>query len=157
MQCPRIQSPTESPPLKPQPNSAESLNPQTNVAEQAPQLPSIPSGAPTSVLTCPPLTPAPRRRKSLKIKQPTKISNLPPPPPLIPAPRSLANDPKPPRKPETKKKWREVDENQLIQTRSRFGKIYLFKLGLHSPFARFREEDPFKIFLIFTIVTMFVI
>ena len=31
VQCPRVQSPTESPPLKPQPNSAESLNPQRNV------------------------------------------------------------------------------------------------------------------------------
>ena len=120
VQCPRVQSPTESPPLKPQPNAAESLNLHKNVAEQAPQLPPaaqplpILSGAPTSVLTCPPLTPAPRRRKSLKIKRPTKLSNLPPPAPLTPAPRLLVNDPEPPRKAETKKKWREVDENKII-------------------------------------------
>ena len=120
MQCPRVQSPTESPPLKPQPNSAESLNPQTNVAEQtsqlppSAQLPPIPSGAPTSVLTCRPLTPAPLRRKSLKIKRPTNILNLPPPPPLTSAPGLLANDPEPPRKAETKKKWREEDENKII-------------------------------------------
>ena len=69
------------------------------------------------MLTCPPLTPAPRRRKSLKIKCPTKVSNLPPPPLLIPAPRLLANDPEPPRKAETKKKWREVDENEIIHER----------------------------------------
>ena len=68
MQCPRVQSPTESTPLKPQPNSAQSLNPQTNVEEQTAQLPPISSGASTSVLTCLPLTPAPRRRKSLRIK-----------------------------------------------------------------------------------------
>ena len=70
VQYPRVQSPTESPP-KPQPNAADSSNLQTNVAEQLPpaaQLLPVPSGAPTSVLTCPPLTPAPRRRKSLKIK-----------------------------------------------------------------------------------------
>ena len=66
------------------------------------------------MLTCPPLTPAPQRHKSLKIKQPSKISNLSPPPPLTPAPKLLANIPKPPRKPETKKKWREVDENEII-------------------------------------------
>ena len=114
MQCPRVQSPTESPPLKPHPNAAESLNLQTNVAEQTAQLPSILSGVPTSVLTCPPLTPAPRRRKSLKFKRPTKVSNLPPPPPLTPAPGLLANDPEPPRKAKTKKKWREVDENEII-------------------------------------------
>ena len=66
------------------------------------------------MLTCPPLTPAPRRRKSMKIKQPTNISNLPPPPPLIPSPGLLANDPEPRWKAETKKKWREVDENEII-------------------------------------------
>ena len=120
VQCPRVRSATKSPPLKPQPNSAESLNPQTNVAEQTAQLPlsaqllPIPSGAPTSVLTCPSLTPAPRRHKSLKIKRPTKVSNLPPPPPSTPASESLANDPEPPRKAETNKKWREVDENEII-------------------------------------------
>ena len=120
MQCPRVQSPTESPPLKPQPNAAESLNPRTNVAEQTAQLPPaaqplpIPSGAPTSVLACLPLTSTPRRRKSLKIKRPTNISNLPPPSPLIPAPRVLVNDPEPLWKAETKKKWREVDENEII-------------------------------------------
>ena len=98
MQCPRVQYPTESPP-KPQPNETESSNLQTNVAEQTAQLPPaaqplpIRSGAPTSVLTCPPLTPAPRHRKSLKIKCPTKLSNLPSPPPLTPAPGLLANDP----------------------------------------------------------------
>ena len=119
MQCPRVQSPTESPP-KPQPNEAESSNLQTNVAEQTAQLPPaaqplpIPSGAPTSVLTCPPLTPAPRRRKSLKIKHPTKLSNFSSPPPLTAAPGLLAKDPEPPRKAETKKKWREVDENEII-------------------------------------------
>ena len=64
------------------------------------------------MLTFPSLTPAPRRRKSLKIKRPFKISNLSPPPPLTPAPESLANDPL--RKTETKKKWREVDENETI-------------------------------------------
>ena len=96
------------------------LNLQTNVAEQTAQLPpaaqSLPisSGAPTSVLTCPPFTPAPRRRKSLKIKRPTKLSNIPPPPLLTPAPGLLANDPKPLRKAETKKKWREVEENEII-------------------------------------------
>ena len=63
VQCPRVQSPTELPP-KSQPNEAESSNLQTNVAEQTAQLHSavqpipIPSGAPTSVLTCPPMTPA---------------------------------------------------------------------------------------------------
>ena len=68
VQCPRVQFPTESPPLKPQPNAAESPNFQKNVSEQTAQLPPsaqpmpIPSGAPTSVLTFPPLTPAPRRR-----------------------------------------------------------------------------------------------
>ena len=82
VQCPRVQSPTELPP-KSQPNEAESSNLQTNVAEQTAQLPPaaqplpIPSGAPTSVLTCPPLTMAPRRHKSLKIKRPTKLSNIP--------------------------------------------------------------------------------
>ena len=121
VQCPRVQSPTESPPLKPQSNAAESLNPQTNVAEQTAQLPpsaqslAILSGTPTSVLTCPPLTPAPRRRKSLKIKQPTKVSNIPSPPSLTPAPGLLANDPEPPRKAETEKKRREVEENEIIQ------------------------------------------
>ena len=114
MQCPRVQFLTESSPLKPQRNSAESLNPQTNVAEQTAELPIIPSGAPTSVLTCPSLTPAPRRRKSLKIKQPTKVSNLPPPPPLTPAPESLANNPEPLQKPAIKKKWQEVGENEII-------------------------------------------
>ena len=120
VQCPRVQSPTESPPLKPQPNAAESPNLQTNVAEQTTQLPPaaqplpIFSGAPMSVLTCPPLTPTPQRRKSLKIKRPTKVSNFPPPPSLIPAPGLLANNPEPPRKAETKKKWREVDENEII-------------------------------------------
>ena len=119
MQCPRVQSPTKSPP-KPQPNAAESCNLQTNVSEQTAHLsPSaqplpIPSGTPTSVLTCPPLTPAPRRRKSLKIKRPTKLLNLPPPPPLTPAPGLPANDPEPLRKAETKKKWREVEENEII-------------------------------------------
>ena len=117
VQCPRVQSPTESPP-KHQPNAAESSNLQTNVAEQTAQLPPaaqsipIPSGAPTSVLTCPPLTRAPRRRKSLKIKRPTKLSNIPSPPPLTPKPGLL---PEPPRKAETKKKWREVEENEIIQ------------------------------------------
>ena len=103
VQSPRVQSPTELPP-KSQPNEAESSNLQTNVAEQLPPaaqpLP-IPSGAPTSVLTCPSLTPAPQRRKSLKIKQPTKLSNLPSPPSLTPAPGLF---PKPPRKAETKRK-----------------------------------------------------
>ena len=33
---------------------------------------------------------------------------------MIPAPESLASDPKPSRKAETKKKWREVDENEII-------------------------------------------
>ena len=66
------------------------------------------------MLTCLPLTPAPRRCKSLKIKRPTKVSNLPPPLPLTPAPGLLANDPEPPRKAETKNKWREVDENEII-------------------------------------------
>ena len=117
VQCPRVQSPTELPP-KSQPNEAESSNLQTNVAEQLPPaaqpLP-IPSGAPTSVLTCPALTPAPQRRKSLKIKRPTKLSNLPSPPPLTAAPGLLAKDPEPPRKAETKKKWREVEENKIIQ------------------------------------------
>ena len=119
VQCPRAQSPTESPP-KPQPNEAESSNLQTNVAEQTAQLPPaaqplpIPSGAPTLVLTCPPLTPAPRRCKSLKNKRLTKLSNLPSPPSLTPAPGLLANDPEPPRKAETKKKWREVEENEII-------------------------------------------
>ena len=119
MQCPRVQSPTESPP-KSQPNKAESSNLQKNVAEQTAQLPpaaqplSIPSGAPTSVLTCPPLTPAPRRRKSLQIKRPTKVSNIPPPPSLTPAPGLLANDPEPSRKAETKKKRRELEENEII-------------------------------------------
>ena len=119
MQCPRVQSPTESP-LKPQPNAAESSNLQTNVAEQTAQLPPaaqplpIPSAAPTSVLTCPPLTPASRRRKSLKIKRSAKLSNLPPPPPLTPAPGLLVNDLEPPQKVETKKKWREVEENEII-------------------------------------------
>ena len=37
-----------------------------------------------------------------------------PPPTLTPAPGLLANDPEPPRKAETKKKWREVDENKII-------------------------------------------
>ena len=114
VQCPRIQSPTELPP-KSQPNEAESSNLQTNVAEQLPPaaqpLP-IPSGAPTTVLTCPSLTPAPRRRKSLKIKRPTKLSNLPSPPPLTPKPGLF---PEPPRKAETKRKWREVEENEIIQ------------------------------------------
>ena len=77
VQCPKAQSPTELPP-KSQPNEAESSNLQTNVAEQLPPaaqpLP-IPSGAPTSVLSCPPLSPAPRRRKSLKIKRPTKLES----------------------------------------------------------------------------------
>ena len=120
VQCPRLQAPTDSPPLKPQLNSVESLNLQTNVSEQTTQLPpaaqplSISSGAPTSVLTCPPLTPAPRRHISLKIKRPTKLSNLPPPPPLTPAPGLLANDLEPPLKAETKKKWRKVDENEII-------------------------------------------
>ena len=120
MQCPRVQSPTEPPP-RPQLNAAESSNLQTNVAEQTAQLPPaaqplpISSDAPTSVLTCPPLTPAPRRRKSLKIKRPTKVSNLPPPPPLTPAPGLLTNDLEPPQKAETKRKWREVDENEIIQ------------------------------------------
>ena len=63
VQCPRVQSPTESP-SKPQPNEVESPDLQTNVAEQLPPaaqpLP-IPSGAPTSVLSCLPLSPAPRR------------------------------------------------------------------------------------------------
>ena len=119
MQCPRVQSPTESPP-KPQPNEAESSNLQTNVAEQTAQLPPatqpqpISSGAPTSVLTCPPLTPVPRRHKSLKIKCPTKLSNLFSPPPLTPALGLLANDAEPPRKAETKKKWREVEEIKII-------------------------------------------
>ena len=66
------------------------------------------------MLTCPPLTPAPRRRKSLKIKHPTTLSNLPSPPPLTPAPGLLANDPEPPRKAETKKKRREAEENEII-------------------------------------------
>ena len=114
VQRPRVQAPTESPP-KSQPNEAESSNLQTNVAEQLPPaaqpLP-IPSGAPTSVLSCLPLLPAPRRRKSLKIKRPTKLSNLPSPPPLTPKPGLL---PEPPRKAETKRKWREVEENEIIQ------------------------------------------
>ena len=106
--------------LKPQPNLAESLNLQTNVAEKSAQipptaqLPPIPSEALTSVLTCPPLTPAPRHCKSLKIKQLTSVSNLSSPPPLTPAPELLSNDPKPPRKAETTKKWREVDKNEII-------------------------------------------
>ena len=117
VQCPRVQSPTDLPP-KSQPNEAESSNLQTNVAEQTAQLhPAvqpipIPSGAPTSVLTCPPLTLAPRRRKSLKIKRPTKLSNLSSSPSLTPAPGSF---PKPPQKAETKRKWREVEENEIIQ------------------------------------------
>ena len=113
VQCPRVQSPTESP-SKPQPNEVESPDLQTKVVEQLPPavqpLP-IPSGAPTSVLTCPPLTRAPRRRKSLKIKRPTKLSNIPSPPPLTPKPGLLLE---PPRKAETKKKWREVEENEII-------------------------------------------
>ena len=83
---------------------------QLNFLQQLP----ISSDAPTSVLTCPLLTPAPRRHKSLKIKRPTKLLSLPPHPPLTPAPGLLANDPEPPQKAETKKKWREVDENEII-------------------------------------------
>ena len=41
-----------------------------------------------------------------------KLSNFPSPPPLTPAPGLL---PEPPRKAETKKKWREVEENEIIQ------------------------------------------
>ena len=127
VQCPKAQSPTKLPP-KSQPNEAESSNLQTNVAEQLPPaaqpLP-IPSGAPTSVLTCPSLTPAPRRRKSLKIKRPTKLSNLPSPPPLTPKPGLL---PESPRKAETKRRRK----RNYSGTRSRFRKIYPLKLGLHS-------------------------
>ena len=101
------------------------------------------------MLTCPPLTPAPRRRKSLKIKRLPKILNLPPPPPLTPAPESLANDPEPLWKAETKKKWREVDENEIIQELDP-DLVRFIRLNWDS-IRTFSRRDPFKIFLIFTI------
>ena len=72
VQCPKVQSSTVPPPLKPQLNSVKQmpLNSQTIIAEQTPHLPPtaqpppIPSGAPTTMLTCPPpLTPAPHDAK----------------------------------------------------------------------------------------------
>ena len=96
------------------------------------------------MLSCPPLTQAPRCHKSLKIKQPTKVSNLPPPPPLTPAPRLLANDPEPPQKAETKKKWWEVDENEIIHELD--PDLERFIHFNWDPICTFRVEDPFKIF-----------
>ena len=107
----------EETPLKPLRNEAE----QSPYPSPSPQLPTIPSGAPATVLTSPPsLTPAPRRRKSLKIKRPNAVSNLPPPPPLKPAPGSFATSPKPPRKTlkkekaEIRKKRREINHTETI-------------------------------------------
>ena len=128
IQCPNVESSTEPPPPKPQPIVVEKtqLNSLTNEAEQSPyppqspQLSPIPSGAPATVLTSPPLlTPAPQRHKSLKIKRPISVSNLPPPPPLKPAPGSFLTSPESPRKTlkkkaETKKKWGEIDHSETI-------------------------------------------
>ena len=123
---------TDPPPPKPQPTTAEKtlLNSLTNKAEQlpnspsSPQPPSIPSDAPATVLvTSPPLVPSPQRRKSLKIKRPSIVSNLPPPPPLKPAPGSLAPSSEPLRKilkkekAETEKKWREINHSEAIDER----------------------------------------
>ena len=129
VQCPGIELQTEPSPAQPQPIVVEKtpLNSIGNEAEQShypspsPQLPTIPSSDPATVLTSPPpLTPAPRRRKSLKIKQPNTVSNLPPPPLLKPAPGSFATSPEPPQKTlkkekaEIKKKRREINHTETI-------------------------------------------
>ena len=129
VQCPGVELRTEPSPAQPQPIVVEKtvLNSLRNETEQSPhpspstQLPTIPSGAPATVLTSPPpLTPAPRRRKSLKIKRPNAVSNLPPPPPLKAAPGFFATSPEPPRKTlkkekaEIRKKRREIKYTETI-------------------------------------------
>ena len=129
VQCPGVELRTEPSPAQSQLLVVEksSLNSLRNEAEQplypspSPQHPTIPSGAPATVLTSPPpLTPAPRRRKSLKIKRPNAVSNLPSPPPLKAAPGFFANSPEPPRKTlkkekaEIRKKRREINDTETI-------------------------------------------
>ena len=129
VQCPGIELHTEPSPAQSQPIVVEKtpLNSLRNETEQSPhpspspQLPTIPSGAPATVLTSPPpLTPAPRRRKSLKIKRPNAVSNLPPPPPLKAAPGFFATSPEPPQKilkkekAEIRKKQREINDTETI-------------------------------------------
>ena len=129
VQCPGVELRTEPSPAQPQPIVVEKtvLNSLRNETEQSPhpslspQLPTIPSGAPATVLTSPPLlTPAPRRRKSLKIKRPNAVSNLPLPPPLKAAPGFFATSPEPPRKTlkkekaEIRKKRREINDTETI-------------------------------------------
>ena len=129
VQYPGVELPTEPSPAQPQPIVVEKtvLNSLRNETEQSPhpspppQLPTIPSGAPATVLTSPPpLTPAPRRRKSLKIKRPNAVSNLPQLLPLKAAPGFFATSPKPPRKilkkekAEIRKKRREINDTETI-------------------------------------------
>ena len=102
-------------------NSLKNETEQSPHLSPSPQLPTIPSGAPATVLTSPPpLTPAPRRRISLKIKRPNAVSNLPPPPPLKAAPGFFATSPEPPRKTlkkekaEIRKKRREINDTEMI-------------------------------------------
>ena len=144
------------------------LNLLRNEAEQSPypssspQLPTIPSDAPATVLTSPPpLTPAPRRRKSLKIKQPNTVSNVPPPSLLKPAPGSFATSPEPPRKTlkkekaEIKKKQWEINYTETIDEQDPDLKSFV-RLNWDS-IRTFSRRGPIQNLFNFIIMTICII